>query len=110
MRYRKCGPPRFIFFFFAIAAIFVFSAIVMWLWNGVLPDLLNVNVISYWQAMGLLVLCKILFGFRGPGGGRRFGPNHELREKFRNMSEEDREKFKQEWRQRCRMRPWKKDE
>jgi len=97
------------FLFFAIAAVFGLSAIVMWLWNAVLPGLIPVHPIGYWQAMGLLVLCKILFGFRGSGGGRKFGGGHPIGEKYQGMNEEERQKFKEEWRQRCRIRSWKMD-
>jgi hypothetical protein len=97
----KKRPLRFVFFgVMAIAAIFGFSAIVMLLWNAILPSLLQVGVIGYWQAMGLLVLSKILFGSMGPGGGRRrhrCGPPPHLREKFMNMSEEEKAAFKEQW-------------
>lgn len=39
-----------------------FGFVVMQLWNAVLPDLLAVRSISYWQAVGLLVLCRLLVG------------------------------------------------
>lgn len=108
IRNRRCGPPKFVFFFFAVVALFVFSAIVMWLWNAVLPGLLMVKSIGYWQAMGLLVLSKILFGFRGPGGRPGGFSNKRLREKFQSMTDEERQQFREEWRNRCRMRSWKK--
>lgn len=93
-------PGRFLFFgVMAVAAIFGFSAIVMLLWNAILPSLLHVGIIGYWQAMGLLVLSKILFGSMGPGGRRRHfgGPPHHLKEKFMNMSEEEKAAFKEHW-------------
>lgn len=95
-------PGRFLFFgLMGIAALFGFSAIVMLLWNAILPSLLHVGLIGYWQAMGLLVLSKILFGSMGPGGGRRRrhcgGPPAHLREKFMNMSEEEKAAFKEHW-------------
>ncbi|WP_229215024.1 hypothetical protein [Dyadobacter bucti] len=94
----------------ALAAALVLGTAVRWLWNAILPALLNVNPISYWQAVGLLVLCRILFGnfggrpggFGGPPGG--FGgpmARRAWREKWRNMSDEDRKKFRQEMRNRC---------
>lgn len=101
---KRSGPPRFVkFFFFGAIAIFGMSAIVMLLWNAILPSLLGVKLIGYWQAMGLLVLCKILFGGFRPGGppGRRFGPPKRVRERFMNMSEEEKEQFKEQWKSRC---------
>lgn len=89
-----------------VLMILLLGAAVKFLWNNILPDLLHVNTISYWQAVGLLVLCRILFGTFGKGrrGGRspmerRGGP---LRDKLMNMTAEERERFREEWRNRCR--------
>ncbi|MCH5688999.1 hypothetical protein LWM68_34950 [Niabella sp. W65] len=65
---RKWAAAKILMVLCGIAAVFLFSAIVMLLWNAVLPDVLPVKPVSYWQAMGILVLSKILFG--GFGGGR----------------------------------------
>jgi len=51
---------------FGAAAVAVFSFIVMSLWNAILPAVIGVKLISFWQALGILVLSKILFG--GFGG------------------------------------------
>jgi hypothetical protein len=57
------------FLLFAAVAVAVLSFFVMWLWNWLTPALFSWHVITYWQAAGILVLCKILFGgFRGRGG------------------------------------------
>ena len=38
----------------------------MWLWNQLMPAIFGLHAINFWQALGMLVLCKILFGgFRG---------------------------------------------
>jgi hypothetical protein len=65
--------------FVLIAAVFiaVFSAVVMALWNWLVPSLFGGHTINYLQALGILILSQILFsGFRGrPGGNwgwRRF--------------------------------------
>lgn len=89
--------------------LFGLGAIIQRLWNAILPDVAHVSAISYWQAMGLLLLCRILFGrfhFGGRGhDGRRFGMQpHEMREKWRNMSDEERALFKQRFKDRCRNR------
>jgi hypothetical protein len=95
-----------LFPFFAIVALFVFSGVVMLLWNAILPALFNVGVISYWQAFGLLLLCKILFGC-----GHRHGWWHHrrhhwadrqfLHERWMSLSDEERAKVREEWRSRC---------
>lgn len=47
---------------------FVFGIAVKWLWNNLMPGLFGLPVITYWQAVGLVVLSKILFGsFHGHG-------------------------------------------
>jgi Ca2+/H+ antiporter, TMEM165/GDT1 family len=86
----------------AIAGIFIFGSIVMLLWNALLPVLFHFPVISFWQALGLLLLSKLLFGgFRGGGWGRGRQWKQRMQEKMNNMTPEEREKFKQEWRNRC---------
>ena len=93
------------FIILAIAAVAVLGYVVMTLWNQVLVAVLHVSLISFWQAVGLLVLSKILFGgFRGHCGGARGSHwKHEMKEKWQHMSPEEREKIKQEWRNRCRV-------
>lgn len=93
--------------FFASAALLLFGFIVMSLWNAILPQVLHVAAIGFWQAVGLLVLSKILFGgFRGrwgggPGARWREGMREKMENKWSNMTPEQREQFKQEWRSRC---------
>ena len=64
---------------FVLLAATVFSFAVMWLWNWLMPAIFGLHAISFWQALGLLVLSKILFGgFRGrPGFGGRLAPAHD---------------------------------
>jgi hypothetical protein len=81
----------------AIAAVFVFAFIVMSLWNWILPSATGWHPITYWQALGLLVLSKILFG------GFRFGPpwRRRMLERWAQMTPEEREKFREGMRARC---------
>ncbi|AHF15888.1 hypothetical protein [Niabella soli] len=104
MNYKRRRPPKFVFVFFALFALLAFGGLVMLLWNAILPELLNTKRISYWQAVGLLVLSKILFSSFRPGGGpgKHFGPGARLQEKFKNMTPEERQKFRQEWKERFR--------
>ncbi|WP_202409452.1 hypothetical protein [Hufsiella arboris] len=96
---------RFILIPIAAAAFLsLVSFIVMTLWNNLLPEILHVGTITFWQAMGIFILCKILFGF-GKGGGR-FGRGgapwmkRGMEERFKNMSPEDKEIFKQKMKDR----------
>lgn len=94
---------RFPFFFFFPLMLLVLSAVIMFLWNSILPEVIHVERINYLQAIGLFILSRILFGgFRFGGRGRPgFGPRPHMREKWMNMSEEERMRFREEWRRRC---------
>lgn len=73
----------------------VLSAAVMHLWNGLMPSLFGWRMLSFGEAMGLLILCKILFGgIRGPG---MWGPPwmHHMRQRWQQMTPEEREKFRE---------------
>ncbi len=89
--------------FFGTIAVFLFGLLVMSLWNAILPAVLGVKTISFWQALGILLLSKILFG--GFPGGRHNSRGKakwmEMRQKFAGMTPEEREKFKSEWKTRC---------
>jgi hypothetical protein len=77
----------------AIVAVAVFGFVVMGLWNWLMPALFGWHAITFWQAVGLLVLCKLLFGgFRG-GPGRGMHWRGRMKEKWAQMSPEEREKF-----------------
>ena len=92
------------FFFMIIAAILVFGTVVMLLWNAILPAVLGVKAITFFQALGILVLGKILFGGFGKGGGwhaRRHAWKERWRSKWEGMTPEEREKFRAEWKNRC---------
>lgn len=94
---RRIGIPGFIAL--AILGIFVFGVLVMSLWNALLPGLFHVPVITFWQALGLLILSKIFFGgFRG--GPRPWGYN-KMRRKWDSMTPEEQERFRQQWKNRC---------
>ena len=87
--------------FFLVAATF-FSGVVMLLWNAVLHPVLGVKLINFCQALGILVLSKILFGgFHGCHGRHRHHWKQQMKEKWENMTPEEREKFKSEWKHRC---------
>ncbi|MFN8284080.1 MAG: hypothetical protein U0U67_12750 [Chitinophagales bacterium] len=76
----------------------------MYLWNWLMPFLFKLPAITFLQALGLLLLSKIVFGF-GRGGGGRFGDRRRwqrrMQEKFENMSPEEKEKFRAKMQGRC---------
>jgi hypothetical protein len=69
--------------------------LVMGLWNWLMPALFGLKLITYWQAVGLLILSKILFGgFRRTGWrGRDRLPS--MRGRWRQRTPEEREQFRQ---------------
>ncbi|MDP8979679.1 MAG: hypothetical protein M3O35_03700 [Acidobacteriota bacterium] len=82
----------------AIVAMVLFVAaggeVVRQLWNWLLPPLFGWHQITFWQALGMLVLCRILFG--------GFGGHGMSRSKARGrMTPEERERFRQGIGRRC---------
>ena len=55
------------------AFAFLFGAVVMWLWNWLMPVLFHLGVITYWQAVGLAILSRLLFGSLHHGGPHKHG-------------------------------------
>ena len=54
-----------------IMFIFIGGTAVQLLWNWLLPPLFGWKELSFWQALGMLALCRILFGGVGGRGGHR---------------------------------------
>lgn len=92
----------------ALLGILLFMAIgggiVMQLWNWLLPPLFGWRQITFWQGLGLLALCRILFG--------GFGFHHSGRSDFRRRTErwermtpEERERFRKGVWGRCGFAP-----
>jgi len=85
---------------FGVAALLaLISYVVMLLWNNLLPEILHVNTITFWQAMGIFILSKILFGFGKGSGGGPWGRRNMV-ERFKNMSPEERRDFKEKMKER----------
>ena len=78
----------------AVLVIALIGLIVMSLWNWLMPALFGWKVVTFWQAIGLVILSKILFGgFRG--GPRGMHWRHRMMERWEHMTPEEREKFRQ---------------
>lgn len=101
MKYRR--RPRFLFVPFVLAVFAMLTWFVMFLWNTELTGAIGVHAITYWQALGIFALSKILFGFGGSWGGPRHGgwKWRQMQEKLRDMTPEEKEKMKEQWRRRC---------
>jgi hypothetical protein len=82
---------------FGTLAIVVFGWITMTLWNWLVPALFSGPMITFWQALGLLILSKILFSGFGKKG-HHYGGHwraHHWKEKWTNMTPDERERFKE---------------
>lgn len=109
------APPRTPFVFLlepripllTILAVFLIGVVVMLLWNAILPSLTGWGTLTYWKAIGLVVLCRCLFG---GVGGRRHGASVRVHRSMhaggvgvrwrRAPSEEERAAMREAWRRR----------
>jgi len=102
-RMRRQGKGKFAFVFVAIIiGVFLLVALLQYLWNTLMCDIFSLKAITYWQAFGLFVLSRILFGrgFGKPGRGgfrKNFPPDMGHHE---DLSEEERERLREEWKRR----------
>ncbi|WP_286858104.1 MULTISPECIES: hypothetical protein [Sphingobacterium] len=102
-RMRRQGKGKFAFVFVAIIiGVFLLVALLQYLWNTLMCDIFNLKAISYWQAFGLFLLSRILFGRgfgkSGRGGFRKNFPSDMGR--HGDLSEEERERLREEWKRR----------
>jgi hypothetical protein len=98
-----------------VLVTFIGGEVVRLLWNWLLPPLFGWPQITFWQAIGVLALCRILFGGFGRHGGSR--PNSAIRrriadrmadrvaERWERMTPEERERFRERIRERCGFDP-----
>jgi hypothetical protein len=93
----------------AILGILVFCAlggeIVQHLWNWLLPPLFGWHQLTFWQALGLLALCRILFGGHGWRRPIRSNVRRRMAARWERMTPEERERFRQGMRGRCGFAP-----
>lgn len=88
-----------------IIGVLLLVYLLQYLWNTLMTDIFDLKAISYWQAFGLLLLSKILLGAgsgRPPGRFRRHCPGCRNRagQEHPGLEEEDRMKFREEWKRR----------
>ena len=100
----------------ALAAMVIFALvggeIVKLLWNWLLPPLFGWHELTFWQALALLALCRILFGGFGRRAmsypmrqGMRERIKARMNERWERMTPEERERFRQGFRTRCGFAP-----
>ncbi len=89
---------------FMALGIGLMGFVVMHLWNWLIPVLFSGPVLTFWQALGLLVLTKILFwSFRPHGGGhwKRHHWRKRFAKKWEQMTPEEREKCRERFSGHC---------
>jgi ABC-type multidrug transport system fused ATPase/permease subunit len=90
---------RFLMPLGALLIVAAFSVVVMLLWNWLMPAIFGLTVINFWQAIGILILSRILFGSFGirhrMQDGMKYGMHNRnhLREKWMEMTPEERKEF-----------------
>ncbi len=79
--------------------IFIGGELVLHLWNWLLPPLFGWRQVTFWQALGILALCRILFGGFGRHGSGRSNFRQRMKDRMKGrcgrMSPEERERFRQ---------------
>ncbi|HVW22385.1 MAG TPA: hypothetical protein VHC86_14320 [Opitutaceae bacterium] len=98
MKNESCGKWRLLIPVIVLLVVAVLALAVRCLWNGILVDATGARALSYWQALGLLVLAKILFG-RFPCGGPGWRKRKMMRH-WQSLSPEQREQMREEMRRR----------
>ena len=77
------------------AAVLVFGFIVRGLWNVLIPPIFGWHTITFWQALGLLLLSKILFGgFHRHGGRGRDRWKQSWKDRWETMTPEERDRLR----------------
>jgi hypothetical protein len=99
MNKRNIAKHAFLGILILLAAIAAFSIAAMFLWNWLVPAIFGLPAITYLQALGLMVLARILLSGlpfserKAMIGAARRGQNNPIREKWMNMTEEERNEF-----------------
>lgn len=102
---RFAGRRRLWFVPLILAGLALLVLITMLLWNDLMAGIFKLPLITYWQAAGLLILTRLLFGFGGHMGRHssyRYRYMREnMREKWDKMTPEEREHFREHWHSHC---------
>jgi hypothetical protein len=85
--------------------VFIGGEVVMQLWNWLLPPLFGWREITFWQALGILALCRILFGGFGSHVSARSSVRRRISERWGGMTPEERARFREGIRSRCGFGP-----
>jgi len=86
---------------FLVIAAGLVGLVVMLLWNWLLPPILGVRAIDFWQALGLFALARVLVGGLRRGGGHRGHWRGRMAAHWASMSEEERARARAAMAERC---------
>ncbi|MEA2345397.1 MAG: hypothetical protein QOF63_3566 [Thermoanaerobaculia bacterium] len=73
---------------------FIGGEIVLNLWNWLIPPLFGWHPVTFWQALGLLALCRILFGRLGGRGLDWCGNRRRFEARWKTMTPDERDRFR----------------
>jgi hypothetical protein len=79
---------------------FMGGEVVKLLWNWLLPPLFGWHRLTFWQAFGMLALCRILFGGIAGRGMYRTDARRRIAERLEAMTPEERQRVRQGIRER----------
>jgi hypothetical protein len=81
------------FLMFAVIFVPIIGLITVALWNALMPRIFGLPAISFWQALGLLLLSRLLFGRLG-GWGHRMRKSRFVHG-WKDLTPEERQRFRQ---------------
>ncbi len=104
--YLRRFHPLKVLLFIGMGILFMafVGTVVMLLWNAVLPKVTGFKPITFWEALGIFLLFRILTGSirHGFGFGKKRGHHRrKWKKKWRHMTDDDKQKFKQKWQEHC---------
>ncbi|UGU14606.1 hypothetical protein LS482_12960 [Sinomicrobium kalidii] len=86
-----------------LAVITLYVFVVMRLWNWLMPSIFGITTLTFWQTLGVLLLCKLLFLGSGWNYRRRYGPPHSVKHRWKSG-------FRQKWKEKMCNRQTDNDE
>lgn len=73
-----------------VGFIALIVAVVMWLWNELVPRITGWNTINYWQALGLMILFRLINGNLFSGKSFKKNKATQSKQHLHQMTSEER--------------------
>ena len=93
MRTMFYGRRKFFIAPLILVAVIAFGAVTMLLWNALMPVIFHLPEITFWQAVGLLILARLFFGTGKPRSSHDSHYRSKIRDKVLKMTPEERREF-----------------